>query len=162
LDIHYAHELEAARRELVARDLIAYERGLYQVLDLPARSPPPGACLLPAAARIFVPLGSLLPAESNNPRVGCHPRLGEPERVLHESFRVRIGSENTASIASENERQRQLNDSWRPPSRDFAITDAIRAVARLTRCTGRAPALKIDRPTREEAREPLTFRPPSV
>jgi len=32
LDIRYPHELEAARRELVARDLIAYERGLYQVL----------------------------------------------------------------------------------------------------------------------------------
>jgi hypothetical protein len=42
LDIRYPHELEAARRELVARDLIAYERGLYQVLDLPARSPTPG------------------------------------------------------------------------------------------------------------------------
>jgi len=42
LDIHYAHELEAARRELIARDLIAYEGGLYQVLDLPARSPSPG------------------------------------------------------------------------------------------------------------------------
>ena len=42
LDIRYPHELEAARRELVARDLIAYERGLYQVLDLPLRSPTPG------------------------------------------------------------------------------------------------------------------------
>jgi len=42
LDIRYPHELEAARRELVARDLIAYERGLYQVLELPARSPTHG------------------------------------------------------------------------------------------------------------------------
>jgi len=42
LDIRYPHELEAARRELVARDLIAYERGLYQVLDLPAYSPSQG------------------------------------------------------------------------------------------------------------------------
>ncbi len=42
LDIHYPHELVAARRELVARDLIAYERGLYQVLDLTARSPTQG------------------------------------------------------------------------------------------------------------------------
>jgi hypothetical protein len=43
LGIRYPHELEAARRELVARDLIVYERGLYQVLDLPpARSPAPG------------------------------------------------------------------------------------------------------------------------
>jgi hypothetical protein len=47
LDIHYAHELEAARRELVARDLITYERGLYQVLDLPARSPTPGRVSYP-------------------------------------------------------------------------------------------------------------------
>lgn len=42
LDIRYPHELVAARRELVARDLIAYEGGLYQVLDLPARSPNQG------------------------------------------------------------------------------------------------------------------------
>jgi hypothetical protein len=39
LDIRFAHELEGARRELVARDLIAYEGGIYQVLDLPACSP---------------------------------------------------------------------------------------------------------------------------
>ena len=39
LDIRFPHELEAARNELVARDLIAYEGGIYQVLDLPADSP---------------------------------------------------------------------------------------------------------------------------
>ena len=39
LDIRFPHELEGARKELVARDLIAYEGGLYQVLDLPAYSP---------------------------------------------------------------------------------------------------------------------------
>ena len=39
LDIRFPHELEGARRELVARDLIAYEDGIYQVLDLPADSP---------------------------------------------------------------------------------------------------------------------------
>jgi hypothetical protein len=38
LDIRYPHELVGARRELVARDLIAYEEGIYQVLQLPARS----------------------------------------------------------------------------------------------------------------------------
>src|SRR5205807_10076868 len=32
LDIRFPHELEAARNELVARDLIAYEDGIYQVL----------------------------------------------------------------------------------------------------------------------------------
>jgi len=42
LDVRHPHELEAARRELVARDLIACERGLYQALDLPARSPSQG------------------------------------------------------------------------------------------------------------------------
>ena len=35
LDIRFAHELEVARNELVARDLIAYVDGIYQVLDLP-------------------------------------------------------------------------------------------------------------------------------
>ncbi len=38
LDIRFPHELEAARNELVARDLIAYAGGIYQVLDLPVRS----------------------------------------------------------------------------------------------------------------------------
>jgi hypothetical protein len=36
LDIRHAHELTGARNELVARDLIAFEQGIYQVLDLPA------------------------------------------------------------------------------------------------------------------------------
>ena len=38
LDIRFPHELEAARNELVARDLIAYAGGIYQVLDLPVHS----------------------------------------------------------------------------------------------------------------------------
>lgn len=41
LDIRYPHELTGARDELVARDLIAYQGGIYQVLQLP--SPPPTA-----------------------------------------------------------------------------------------------------------------------
>jgi hypothetical protein len=39
LDIRFPHELNGARKELVARDLIAYEGGIYQVLDLPLGSP---------------------------------------------------------------------------------------------------------------------------
>jgi hypothetical protein len=39
LDARFPHELVSARNELVARDLIAYEGGIYQVLDLPADSP---------------------------------------------------------------------------------------------------------------------------
>ena len=39
LDIRFPHDLSSARNELVARDLIAYEGGIYQVLDLPATSP---------------------------------------------------------------------------------------------------------------------------
>lgn len=49
LDIRFPHELDGARRELVAQDLIAYDREIYQVLDLPVgprckardSSPPP-------------------------------------------------------------------------------------------------------------------------
>jgi hypothetical protein len=41
LDIRFPHELDGARKELVARDLIAYEGGIYQVLDLPGPSLPP-------------------------------------------------------------------------------------------------------------------------
>lgn len=35
LEIRHGHELTGARDELVARDLIAFEDGIYQVLDLP-------------------------------------------------------------------------------------------------------------------------------
>jgi hypothetical protein len=35
LEIRHGHELTGARAELVARDLIAFEDGVYQVLDLP-------------------------------------------------------------------------------------------------------------------------------
>jgi hypothetical protein len=35
LEIHHRHELTGARDELVARDLIAFKDGVYQVLDLP-------------------------------------------------------------------------------------------------------------------------------
>jgi hypothetical protein len=36
LEIRHGHELTGARDELVARDLIAFKDGIYQVLDLPA------------------------------------------------------------------------------------------------------------------------------
>jgi hypothetical protein len=42
LEIRFPHELEGARQELGARDLIAYEGGIYQVLALPAGSPRQG------------------------------------------------------------------------------------------------------------------------
>jgi hypothetical protein len=42
LDIRFAHELNGARSELVARDLIAFEQGIYQVLNLPSGAAPPG------------------------------------------------------------------------------------------------------------------------
>jgi hypothetical protein len=37
LDIRHRHELTSARDELVARDLIAFQDGIYQVLELPPR-----------------------------------------------------------------------------------------------------------------------------
>jgi len=42
LDIRFPHELDGARQELIARDLIVYQGGIYQVLDLPLRSPRKG------------------------------------------------------------------------------------------------------------------------
>jgi hypothetical protein len=36
LEIRHSHELTGARDELVARDLIAFKDGVYQVLELPA------------------------------------------------------------------------------------------------------------------------------
>ena len=35
LEIRHSHELTGARDELVARDLIAFKDGVYQVLELP-------------------------------------------------------------------------------------------------------------------------------
>ena len=61
LDIGFPHELEGARKELVARDLIAYEDGIYQVLDLPARSPRDERGSAPP------PLRRPLPASSSSP-----------------------------------------------------------------------------------------------
>jgi hypothetical protein len=37
LDIRHRHELTGARDELVARDLIAFKEGVYQVLNLSSR-----------------------------------------------------------------------------------------------------------------------------
>jgi hypothetical protein len=37
LEIRHAHELTGTRNELAARDLIAFEEGIYQVLDLPPK-----------------------------------------------------------------------------------------------------------------------------
>jgi len=61
LDIRFPHELEAARNELVARDLIAYEDGIYQVLDLPACSPRKGRDSSPPLADPALRSSSSLP-----------------------------------------------------------------------------------------------------
>jgi hypothetical protein len=61
LDIRFPHELDGARKELVMRDLIAYEAGIYQVLDLPAGSPRNGRPSSPHQA---------LPSSSSPPRAG--------------------------------------------------------------------------------------------
>jgi hypothetical protein len=42
LDVRFPHELAGARDQLVACDLIAFEKGIYQVLELPCRPLPPG------------------------------------------------------------------------------------------------------------------------
>jgi hypothetical protein len=60
LDIRFPHELDGARRELVTRDLIAYDGGIYQVLDLPVgppcmvrdSSPPPRHPALPSRSSL--------------------------------------------------------------------------------------------------------------
>jgi hypothetical protein len=69
LDIRYPHELVGARRELIARDLIAYEGGIYQVLDLPARSPREGrVCSLPPPQHPFRASSSCQPVHRTSPR----------------------------------------------------------------------------------------------
>jgi hypothetical protein len=42
LEIRHPHELLGARNELIDRDLIAFEQGIYQVLELPSRHSTPG------------------------------------------------------------------------------------------------------------------------
>jgi hypothetical protein len=69
LDIRFPHELDGARQELVARDLIAYQGGIYQVLDLPARSLWPGRVSSPPSPqRPFHSNSSLQPARRSLPR----------------------------------------------------------------------------------------------
>jgi len=65
LDIRFPHELEAARNELVARDLIAYEGGIYQVLDLPPDSPRKAHDCSPPPEHTLRP-GSSLPRVRKN------------------------------------------------------------------------------------------------
>jgi hypothetical protein len=60
LDIRFPHELEGARQELIMRDLITYEDGIYQVLDLPVGSPRNGCPSSPHQA---------LPSSSSPPPV---------------------------------------------------------------------------------------------
>jgi hypothetical protein len=67
LDIRFPHELDGARKELVARDLIAYEGGIYQVLDLPACSPrKPRGCSSPPSNQVLQ--ASLPPLRKNTLR----------------------------------------------------------------------------------------------
>ena len=61
LDIRFPHELDGARQELVARDLIAYEVGIYHVLDLPARSPRQGHTSSPPSPQRPFPASSSFP-----------------------------------------------------------------------------------------------------
>jgi hypothetical protein len=68
LDIRFPHELAGARKELVARDLIAYEGGIYQVLDLPARSPREGVSSLSPPRRPFHSTSSFQSARRTSPR----------------------------------------------------------------------------------------------
>ncbi len=78
LDIRYPHQLVAARKELVARDLIAYEGGLYQVLDLPARAPSQGPFPSPSPPQCTPRSSFFSKPKSKNPTAGCGFRLGEP------------------------------------------------------------------------------------
>lgn len=64
--VHYPHELAGARAELVARGLIAFQDGLYQVLELPARPLPPGQYQAPHPA----PSGSPPASPSSQSRTG--------------------------------------------------------------------------------------------
>ena len=69
LDIRFPHELDGARQELVARDLIAYEGGIYQVLDLPTRSLRQGRVSpSPSPQRPFHSNSSWQPARRTSPR----------------------------------------------------------------------------------------------
>jgi hypothetical protein len=69
LDIRFPHELDGARKELVARDLIAYEGGIYQVLDLPACSPRKArAASAPLPDHALLSSSSLPPVRRNSLR----------------------------------------------------------------------------------------------
>ena len=68
LEIRYPHELTGARDELVARDLIAYQGGIYQVLQLPSQSPPAGKVISTVPASSTPRPGIFPTTSSSNPR----------------------------------------------------------------------------------------------
>lgn len=74
LEIRYPHELSGARDELAARDLIAFQEGIYQVLQLPARPLPPGR--YKSSANVWS--SPAHPLRPGSPRPSRQPRHSPP------------------------------------------------------------------------------------
>jgi hypothetical protein len=75
--VRYPHELAGARAQLVARDLIAYQDGIYQVLQLAAKPLPPGRYRAPRS-RSEPPQGGNRPASSGWKSLAELLRFEEP------------------------------------------------------------------------------------
>jgi hypothetical protein len=91
LDVRFPHELDGARKELVARDLIAYERGIYQVLDLPPRSPRGQRVSSPAPLRRPIPASSAPPTAHKTPPSEVASGLESIQQLLQRWSRERKG-----------------------------------------------------------------------
>src|SRR5215470_16728858 len=84
LDIRFPHELDGARKELVSRDLIAYEGGLYQVLDLPACSPRKARGCSPPLPDHALPSSSSLPRARRTAQRDAASDLESVKRLLEQ------------------------------------------------------------------------------
>ena len=89
LDIRYPHELTGARDELVARDLIAYAAGIYQVLQLPSQPATAGKVFWkgPPAVEGF---------HSEATQVAGSPHRQQDRSTGWQSLRQLLGEQNTA------------------------------------------------------------------
>ena len=75
LQVRYPDELRGARQQLVAQDLIAFESGIYQVLRLSAKPPPPGHYQLPSTTHKRV---DQIPAPTRQACAASHPVSRSP------------------------------------------------------------------------------------
>jgi hypothetical protein len=100
LEIRFPHELEAARNELVAKDLIAYADGIYQVLDLPACSPKETRASFSNAAILNDPRSAMAGLATPSPGASASNKSGESSCRFRPKRSLNSGKASAPSVIS--------------------------------------------------------------